>query len=109
AMTGSTASFGAGQQDVYIIKLNSTGSLQWSRTVGGANDDITFSIVQTPDGGYLTAGYSYSFGSGNADVYAIKFDASGNTCGNSTSPQSLSGVGGKLTIPALPVSVVQNT
>jgi hypothetical protein len=99
AAAGYTWSFGAGGYDMYIVKLDSSGTLQWSRTVGGTTDDIAFSIIQTTDGGYAAAGYTYSFGVGNSDMYIVKFDASGNTCGNSTSPPSISGSGGTLGIP----------
>ncbi|MCC6867161.1 MAG: T9SS type A sorting domain-containing protein, partial [Ignavibacteria bacterium] len=44
--------------DIYIIKLNSSGQLQWSRTVGGTLQDLAFSVTQTTDGGYIVAGYS---------------------------------------------------
>ena len=45
------------------MKLNNNGTLQWSRTVGGTNLEIAYSIVQTRDGGYAVTGWSESFGS----------------------------------------------
>ena len=57
AVAGYTWSFGAGS-NAYIIKLDASGMIQWTRTLGGTGwDDIT-SIVQTIDGGYIAAGSS---------------------------------------------------
>ena len=78
AIAGSTYSFGAGAWDVYVVKLDANGNLQWTKTIGGEKDDYGSSLIQTSDGGYAIAGYTYSFGAGYADVYVIKLDAHGN-------------------------------
>ncbi len=73
-----TRSFGAGLQDVYLIKLDSNGNIQWTKTFGGPNPDVCVSIKQTTDGGFALLGWTQSFGAGNSDIYFIKTDASGN-------------------------------
>jgi hypothetical protein len=78
AITGYTGSFGAGKWDVYVIKLDATGNLQWTRTIGGKKEDVGTSLIQTSDGGYAIAGYTHSFGAGRDDVYLVKLDAHGN-------------------------------
>ena len=78
AIAGSTTSFGAGGADVYVVKLDAKGNLQWTKTIGGPKDDRGFSLIQTSDGGYAIAGYTTSFGAGGADVYVVKLDAKGN-------------------------------
>jgi hypothetical protein len=78
AITGVTQSFGAGKWDVYVVKLDANGNLQWTRTIGGPGDEIGFSLIQTSDGGYAIAGYTTSFGAGEKDVYVVKLDAKGN-------------------------------
>jgi hypothetical protein len=88
AVSASTASFGAGGYDAYIVKLDGSGSLQWSRTIGGANDDDVLSIIQTTDVGYVAAGSTASFGAGGYDAYIVKLDTIGNICGNTSSPLS---------------------
>ncbi len=78
AIAGFTQSFGAGGADVYVVKLDAKGNLQWTKTIGGKNADGGSSIIQTSDGGYAIAGYTESFGAGGADVYVVKLDAKGN-------------------------------
>ncbi|MEO0210425.1 MAG: hypothetical protein ABIN66_01065, partial [candidate division WOR-3 bacterium] len=56
AVAGYTTSFGAGNVDFLVLKLNPDGSLAWARTFGGTNDDYAYSITQTSDGGYAVAG-----------------------------------------------------
>jgi hypothetical protein len=78
AIAGYTSSFGAGEQDVYVVKLDANGNLQWTKTIGGKWWDSGYSLIQTSDGGYAIAGTTYSFGAGQADVYVVKLDANGN-------------------------------
>jgi len=75
---GSTASFGAGNYDAFIVKLDSSGNISWSKTIGGTNIDDVYSIQQTSDGGYIVGGYTNSFGAGNDDALIVKLDSSGN-------------------------------
>jgi uncharacterized delta-60 repeat protein len=78
-VAGYTKSFGAGSEDVYILKLDANGNKLWEKTFGGSYDERAYCIQQTSDGGYIVAGYTSSFGVGNYDVYIIKMDANGNT------------------------------
>jgi len=77
-VVGSTDSFGAGEEDVYLIKTDRNGKEEWSRTLGGAQFDWAESVVQTTDGGFIVAGRSASFDAGTGDVYLIKTDRYGN-------------------------------
>ncbi len=78
ALAGYTESFGAGSSDLFLVKLNSTGSLDWAKAVGGTDSDHGYSVVQTNDGGYAVAGYTSSFGAGGSDLFLVKFDSTGS-------------------------------
>jgi hypothetical protein len=77
-VAGFTDAFGAGNEDVYLIKTNASGNAVWAKTYGGTSNDVGWSVQQTSDSGYIVAGYTSSFGAGNEDVYLIKTNASGD-------------------------------
>ncbi|MFH1321231.1 MAG: T9SS type A sorting domain-containing protein [Bacteroidota bacterium] len=77
-VAGTTLSFGAGGDDIYLIKTDAGGDTLWTKTYGGTTEDRGFSVQQTTDGGYIITGSTSSFGAGNRDFYLIKTDASGN-------------------------------
>jgi len=79
-VAGGTLSFGAGYADFYVVKLDSSGNVLWTKTIGGSNIDWANSIIQSSDGGYVVAGGTTSFGAGYADFYVVKLDANGNVC-----------------------------
>jgi len=76
-VAGVTKSFGAGDFDVYILKLDADGNLVWQKTFGGTDEDVAYSVQQTKDGGYVVAGYTRSFGGSDKDVYILKIDENG--------------------------------
>ena len=77
AVVGWTRSFGAGGDDVYLIKTDGDGVSQWQRTFGGPADDQGVSILALPDGGFLLGGSTRSWGAGAADLLLIRTDALG--------------------------------
>ena len=79
-IAGETGSYGAGSQDAWLVKLNSEGDEVWSRTFGGSEGDIAFSVQRTLDGGYVLAGKTHSFGGATAsssNFWLIKTDSEG--------------------------------
>ena len=77
---GITYSYGAGDRDVYLLKTDASGEMEWFKTFGGPAYDVGHSVALTDDGGYLITGYGESFASnGKRDVVLIKTDAAGNT------------------------------
>jgi len=71
-VAGYTDSYGAGGEDVYLIKTIVSGDSFWTKTYGGSENDRGYSIQQTTDGGYIVAGWTDSYGAGGKDVYLIK-------------------------------------
>ncbi|MGB3946650.1 MAG: T9SS type A sorting domain-containing protein [Bacteroidia bacterium] len=78
-MAGGTYSFGKGDEDMYVVKLNANGDTLWTKTYGGTEQDEAKSIIQTSDGGYLLTGFSKSLGEPNGDIYTIKTNSMGDT------------------------------
>ena len=74
---GSTASFST-SQDMYVIKLDSSASIQWSKVYNSPGTlDRVHGIRQTPDGGYYISGYIEG-GFGFLDHIMMKIDPGGN-------------------------------
>lgn len=74
----STTSSGAGGQDISLTKTNANGEILWSKTYGGSSDEYPGMVIPTNDGGLAIVGTTYSFGSGDKDIYVIRTDAAGN-------------------------------
>ncbi|MBP6334433.1 MAG: T9SS type A sorting domain-containing protein [Bacteroidia bacterium] len=68
---------GAAYYDMYLVKVDSLGNTEFIRNIGGAGFEIGNSIQQTPDGGFILAGQSYSYGNEDGDFYIVKTDDQG--------------------------------
>jgi parallel beta-helix repeat protein len=69
--------------DSWLVKTDSSGIMQWNKTYGGTNYDVTWSVVQTADGGYALGGY-ISDDAGDVDMQLVNTDSSGNMLWNKT-------------------------
>jgi hypothetical protein len=76
-VAGWTDSFGAGDEDLWVLKLRADASVEWQKTYGGVDKDEAKSIQQTGDGGYIAAGVTRSFGAGDQDIWVLKLSANG--------------------------------
>jgi fibronectin type 3 domain-containing protein len=73
-VAGSTRSYGAGDYDMWLLKLDSDGNMLWERFYGGTEQDRAVSVHQTGDGGYIAAAIADSFGLG---TWVLKLDENG--------------------------------
>ena len=67
-----------GATNALLLKTDSAGNEQWNKTFGEMKSDVANSVQQTRDGGYIIAGWTSSYGSGNEDVWLIETDSAGN-------------------------------
>lgn len=83
-ITGETMTFGAGDEDAFIVKYDSSGAQQWNRTWGGTSFDKGYDITLDNSGNIYITGSTYSFGVGNGDVFIVKYSSSGAQQWNTT-------------------------
>ena len=76
-MVGQTQSYGAGTDDVYLIKTDENGDTLWTKTYGGTSYDKGYSVEQTTDSGYIITGMTNNFVTSGEGVYLIKTDQNG--------------------------------
>jgi hypothetical protein len=74
---GSAASFGAGLDDYWILKLDPWGNIIWQKAFGGPGSDRALSLASTLDGGAVVAGATTSFGFGSDDFWLLKLNPNG--------------------------------
>jgi hypothetical protein len=72
---GTTDSYGAGGDDLYLIRTNASGDTLWTKTYGGADGDWYCKVSEASDGGYILAGHTSSFGAGFLDAYVVKTES----------------------------------
>ncbi len=94
---GSTASFGAGGDDMWLLRVNSNGDTLWTRTFGGTQAERAWSVDEEPDGSITLAGQTASSGSGGDDFWIVHTDDAGNEIWNRT----LGGAGSDICYEAL--------
>ncbi|MEO0181620.1 MAG: hypothetical protein ABIM74_06075 [candidate division WOR-3 bacterium] len=75
-LLGETRSFGQGENDVLILKVNQNGDVEWAETFGSPGYDAGISVIQAHDGGYVITGYT-GFGAGAVDLLALKIGPDG--------------------------------
>ena len=73
-----------GESDIWILKLDSFGNIEWKKSYGGSSFDDGYSIQQTTDGGFVVSGRSFSDdfdvsgNNGESDIWILKLDNVGN-------------------------------
>ncbi|UCC80748.1 MAG: T9SS type A sorting domain-containing protein [Candidatus Zixiibacteriota bacterium] len=97
ALTGRTNSVGHGSWDVFLVKTDSVGNMEWLKTYGGEEWDSGFSVREAHSNGFLLGGYTLSFDAANFDYYLIRTNINGHeiwykTIGGSSVEYGLSAI-----------------
>jgi len=77
-VAGTTYTFGLGDGDIWVLKLDTKGDVEWQKTYGGYGKEEAFSIVETYDRGYAVAGFTESYGAGERDFLVMKLLPNGD-------------------------------
>lgn len=75
---GYTASYGNGDYDFWIVKIDDNGNEIWNKTYGGIHTEYASDIISTSDEGYAIVGSVFSNQSTESDIMLIKVDGNGN-------------------------------
>jgi Domain of unknown function (DUF5122) beta-propeller len=73
-VVGETKSFGAGDKQGYIVKVNESGKTLKENNFGGLKDDEAKSVIETPDGGFIFCG-TFGQNNNNTDLYIVRTNA----------------------------------
>ena len=74
----------SGNTDIWVVKLDASGNLQWQKCLGGSGQDVPANILQTADGGFILVGTTTSTDGdvtgnhGGEDVWVVRLDSGGN-------------------------------
>lgn len=72
-----------GMRDIWVVKIDAAGNIQWQRSLGGSNNEDLGSIKTTADGGYILCGYTLSNDGdvtgnhGSGDAWVVKLASTG--------------------------------
>lgn len=77
-LAGFTLSYVFNDQDIYLVKTDSLGMVEWTSTIGDSGKQDVFHVIEL-DEGYLMAGYAYGIGAGESDMYLARLTGSGDT------------------------------
>jgi PGF-CTERM protein len=83
-LIGNTNSYDVGTFEIWFVKVDSNGNMQWNKTFGGIGQDKAYSVNQVP-GGYIIAGIK-SDNFGDSDFWLVKTDTKGEELWKKTFP-----------------------
>ncbi len=78
-VAGTTDSQGAGNRDIWFLKINAVGDTLWTKTYGGPAIDEVNSMEPVAEGGYIVCGQTAAFGHGAVDAWVLRIDANADT------------------------------
>jgi hypothetical protein len=69
---GFTFSFGNGERDFWLFKIDDQGNVPWSCTVGRSGYEEAYAVLETAENEFVMAGWTNSIGEGHYDFYVAK-------------------------------------
>ncbi|WP_143763416.1 hypothetical protein [Methanothrix harundinacea] len=93
-VAGYTTSRGGGGRDLWLVKTDSEGELEWDRTIGGPGDEEGWAVLEVEDG-YVVAGVSSSGEGGGRDLLLLKTYSDGYERWSKTFGGAGDGLGGR--------------
>lgn len=78
-VAGETYSFGAGNRDMYVLRVDQNGDTIWTRTFGGTEDDYAKYVYTDRHNNIVVIGSTESYGAGGSDLYVVYMDINGDT------------------------------
>lgn len=77
-LAGTTDLNSAGGTDACIMKTDFSGNLLWTKTAGGAGNELAIFTGVLPNGDIVSCGETFSVGMGGGDAFLCRMDSSGN-------------------------------
>lgn len=77
-VTGMSNSFGKGEYDAYLLKIDPLGDTLWTRIYGDTSDNKTFAGIETSDHGIALTGSTKNYNAKALDGMILKTDSAGN-------------------------------
>ncbi len=74
---GTSNSIGQGSNEIFVVKYNSAGVIQWQRSLGGTASDYGYGLALDSSGGVYVGGMTSSIGNGSNYFFLAKYDSSG--------------------------------
>ncbi len=74
---GTTQDSVLGKDDIFVVRIDSSGKVEWSKIYGDTSNDQAMAIQRTADSNYIIGGATQNYGGGDWDIYLIKIDAKG--------------------------------
>lgn len=71
-LAAASSSFGAGDFDAWVVRLDRRWNVVWQRSFGGPGTDVALSVEPTRDGDFLVGGWTDSFGAGAEDLWIVR-------------------------------------
>jgi hypothetical protein len=84
AVAGSTESYGAGEYDYWLVRVNPSGEHVWNQSYGGVGYEECWSLLESKGGGFILTGDTTSFAVIDPCPWLVRTDTSGNQIWNYT-------------------------